>query len=132
MKAVIVLFLSYIYLMANELESNFKYKANYSFEERVSAFKKDGIIYCLDNRYNSGTITIGYDETYYIGIYLDLFDTSELLHIIEELQSYVKKKKSEINLGNLVYVAPCLELYDSKEYQDEVERIVRKYCKDCK
>ena len=132
MKAVVVLFLSCIYLVANELESNFKYKANYSFEERVNALKKDGVIYCLDKRYNNGTITIGYDETYYIGIYLDLFDTSDLLRIIEELRLYVKKKKSEINLGNLVNVAPCLEIYDSKEYQDEIERIVKKYCKDCK
>lgn len=26
----------------------------------------------------------------------------------------------------------CLELYDSKEYQQEVERILKKYCKNCK
>lgn len=30
------------------------------------------------------------------------------------------------------YVLGCMQIYDSKEYQAEIERIVKKYCKDCK
>ncbi|RDU60854.1 hypothetical protein CQA53_10655 [Helicobacter didelphidarum] len=139
MKAVIVLFLGCIYLMAHDLEPSYKYKADYSFEERVGAFKKDGIIYCLDGVRNGSRTSLGrtsivggYDPGYYDHIYYPLFDVVEPLPARKELELYVMKKKSEIHLGNLVYVAPCLEIYDSKEYQDEVERIVKKYCKICK
>ena len=121
--------------MAHELEPSFKYKTDYSFEERISAFKKHGIIYCLDGVHNGSRTTIvgGYDWGYYFKIFYPLFDViEEPLPAREELELYIKKKKSEIKLGNLVYVAPCLEIYDSKEYQDEIDRIVRKYCKDCK
>ncbi|RDU60228.1 hypothetical protein [Helicobacter sp. MIT 14-3879] len=55
--------------------------------------------------------------------------------IYNEIDDYIKK----IIPNYLVYdkqtplsFLTCLELYDSKEYQDEVKRIVKKYCKDCK
>ena len=44
---------------------------------------------------------------------------------LAELKQFVERRKKVSNLTN------CLELYDSKEYQAEVERIVKKYCKDC-
>ncbi|TLD81347.1 hypothetical protein [Helicobacter trogontum] len=87
MKAVVVLFLSCIYLMAIDLEPNYKYKADYSFEERVGAFKKDGIIYCLDGVSNGGKTSIvgGYDSDYYDHIYYPLFDVVEPLPARKEL-----------------------------------------------
>lgn len=45
---------------------------------------------------------------------------------LAELKQFVERRKKNSSLTN------CLELYDSKEYQAEVERIVKKYCKDCK
>ncbi|WP_155243506.1 hypothetical protein [Helicobacter bilis] len=44
---------------------------------------------------------------------------------LAELKQFVERRKKNSSLTN------CLELYDSKEYQAEVERIVKKYCKDC-
>lgn len=46
---------------------------------------------------------------------------------LEELKHFIDRYRAKQNL-----LVICLELYDSKEYQDEVERILRKYCKDCK
>ncbi|EMZ36256.1 hypothetical protein [Helicobacter bilis] len=44
-----------------------------------------------------------------------------------ELKDFIDRYKKERNL-----LIICLDLYDSKEYQAEVKRIVKKYCKDCK
>ncbi|RDU60231.1 hypothetical protein [Helicobacter sp. MIT 14-3879] len=54
------------------------------------------------------------------------------------IQSYVSqfmsnpqgKVTTKLNLR--IFVQDCMQLYESKEYQDEIERIVKKYCKDCK
>lgn len=46
---------------------------------------------------------------------------------LEELKHFIDRYRAKHNL-----LVICLELYDSKEYQDEIERIVKKYCKDCK
>ncbi len=54
------------------------------------------------------------------------------------IQSYVSQfmsspqRKATTKQGFRVLVQDCMQLYDSKEYHDEVERIVKKYCKDCK
>ena len=46
---------------------------------------------------------------------------------LEELKHFIDRYRAKHNL-----LVICLKLYDSKEYQNEVERIVKKYCKDCK
>ncbi|TLD80353.1 hypothetical protein LS70_009235 [Helicobacter sp. MIT 11-5569] len=33
---------------------------------------------------------------------------------------------------DMFHIKKALELYDSPDYHSEVERIVKKYCKDCK
>ena len=54
------------------------------------------------------------------------------------IQSYVSQfmsspqRKATTKLNIRTLVKDCMQLYDSKEYHDEVERIVKKYCKDCK
>ena len=53
------------------------------------------------------------------------------------IQSYVSQfmsspqREATTKQGFRVLVQDCMHLYDSKEYHDEVERIVKKYCKDC-
>ncbi|RDU60233.1 hypothetical protein [Helicobacter sp. MIT 14-3879] len=53
---------------------------------------------------------------------------------IEEIKNFVEKieKQKEEKNYHITRLESCLNLYDSKEYQDEVKRIVKKYCKDCK
>ena len=44
----------------------------------------------------------------------------------EELKNYIDKN---VKFKNLYF---CISMvYDSKEYEDEIKRIVKKYCKDC-
>lgn len=65
----------------------------------------------------------------------------------KDVESYVidyKKKSIEVfksvvtesRLKELAETPPlllkCLSLYDSQEYNDEIKRIVKKHCKDCK
>ena len=54
--------------------------------------------------------------------------------IEKELDSYIHTIMKHVvkHSGNQSpCVLDCLKLYDSKEYQDEVEHIVKKYCKKC-
>ncbi|WP_286501588.1 hypothetical protein [Helicobacter rodentium] len=58
--------------------------------------------------------------------------------VATDIRSYVSQfmsspqRKATTKQGHRVLVQDCMQLYDSKEYQDEVERIVKKYCKECK
>ena len=47
--------------------------------------------------------------------------------ILDEIQVYVYAS----TLGQSSLWWQCLKLYESKEYNAEVERIVKKYCKEC-
>ena len=51
---------------------------------------------------------------------------------IERIKSVLTEAQFKELLETPPLLAKCLSLYDSKEYQAEVERIVKKYCKDCK
>ncbi len=55
------------------------------------------------------------------------YTTNKRKQLQEEIKTYVLSQPQGISK-----IRTCLELYDSKEYQAEVERIVKKYCKDCK
>ena len=44
---------------------------------------------------------------------------------LKELQNYIDKHHKIRSLLS------CFAMYDSQNYQNEVERIVKKYCKDC-
>lgn len=59
-----------------------------------------------------------------------LFDIDSPL---KELKTYIdniyKRQSNKLSAEN---VAQCLKIYDSHEYNAEVERIIKKYCKECK
>ena len=135
MKKIILLVFAFLcVLVGNDIEPKYRYKDNYSFDERVFAFKKDGLVSCLYNKTfsNGWSISGGYDAGYYIRIYQVIFGISESYPALEELTDYVKKAKKEIVFGSLTHIIPCLKIYESPEYNAEVKRIVKKYCKECK
>ena len=133
MKKIISLaFIFCVYLAGYEPEPNYKYKDSYSFDERVLAFKKDGIISCLyDEKFDNGRpISSLHDVGYYTRIFHPIFD-DKFYHAQRELADYVEKQKKEMRFGSLTHIIPCIEIYESKEYNSEVERIIKKYCKEC-
>ncbi|TLD79727.1 hypothetical protein LS70_009675 [Helicobacter sp. MIT 11-5569] len=55
------------------------------------------------------------------------YTTNRRKQLKKDIEAYVvsqPKGKSKVNT--------CLRLYDSPDYHSEIERIVKKYCKDCK
>lgn len=44
------------------------------------------------------------------------------------LNSFLEKPATEI----AHYFVPCIQMYDSKEYKQKIQEIIKKYCKDCK
>lgn len=51
---------------------------------------------------------------------------------IEAIKSVLTEERLKEILESPPLLQKCLSLYDSKEYQAEVEHIVKKYCKECK
>lgn len=49
--------------------------------------------------------------------------------ITQELDLYIH---NTIKTNKNQSILQCLQMYDSQEYDDEIKRIVKKYCKDCK
>lgn len=50
---------------------------------------------------------------------------------IEAIKSVVTESRLKEILESPPSLRKCLSLYDSQEYDDEIKRIVKKYCKDC-
>ncbi|RDU65252.1 hypothetical protein CQA53_06660 [Helicobacter didelphidarum] len=55
------------------------------------------------------------------------YTTNRRKHLKEEIKAYVISQQKGVSK-----IQTCLELYDSKKYKAEIERIVKKYCKECK
>lgn len=99
--------------------------------------KQFGIGVCLDYYNLSKQIQI---------MEMDWFDTYfqrvESVGNTDSARCYTTNKRKQLKKDIEDYVisqpkmpskiATCLELYDSKEYQEEIERIVKKYCNNCK
>lgn len=96
MKKIILLAFAFcVYLVGYELEPKHRYKNNYSFDERVLAFKKDGMISCLyDEKFDNGRpISSLHDTGYYTRIFYPIFGDGKFYLAQRELSDYVKKAK---------------------------------------
>ncbi|WP_207942658.1 hypothetical protein, partial [Helicobacter cinaedi] len=108
----------------------------YSYEKKVRIMKRIGIEYCIKGNDFYETRT----DIRVLGRYTNRLGLGygAILPPLE-LKSYIDDKATINNEtilnhyknSNFSRFYTCLELYDSKEYQAEVERIVKKYCKDC-
>ena len=53
-------------------------------------------------------------------------------NFVSQYRSNPKNQITNNKQGIQIYIMECMNMFqNSKEYQDEVERIVKKYCKDC-
>ena len=108
----------------------------YSYEKKVRIMKRIGIEYCIKGNDFYETRT----DIQVLGRYTNRLGLGygAILPPLE-LKSYIDDRATINNEtilnhyknSNFSRFYTCLDLYDSKEYQAEVERIVKKYCKDC-
>lgn len=49
---------------------------------------------------------------------------------VSQFMSNPENKVIEKEIGEIRFVT-CMKLYNSQEYEQEIERIVKKYCEDC-
>ncbi len=113
--------------MQNQLEQQ-----HFTYELKVDALKKLGFRYCIKKFVDDDK------RVYYIikeKLNMPLFfddknpdNITQFLTLVENLSTWT----SEYKIDYTYKPFQCLRVYNSKEYQDEVERIVKKYCKDCK
>lgn len=111
----------------NELEQQ-----HFTYELKVDALKKLGFRYCIKK------FVADDKRVYYIikeKLNMPLFfddknpdNITQFLTLVENLSTWNSKYKIDYTYKPF----QCLRVYELKEYQQEVERIVKKYCKDCK
>ena len=111
----------------NELEQQ-----HFTYELKVDALKKLGFRYCIKKFVDDDK------RVYYIikeKLNMPLFfddknpdNITQFLTLVENLSTW----NSKYTIDYTYKPFQCLMVYELKEYQQEVERIVKKYCKDCK
>ncbi|GAD19098.1 hypothetical protein [Helicobacter fennelliae] len=111
----------------NELEQQ-----HFTYELKVDALKKLGFRYCIKKFVDDK------GDVYYIikeKLNMPLFfddknpdNITQFLTLVENLSTW----NSKYTIDYTYKPFKCLMVYELKEYQQEVERIVKKYCKDCK
>ncbi|STQ92005.1 hypothetical protein [Helicobacter fennelliae] len=112
----------------NELEQQ-----HFTYELKVDALKKLGFRYCIKKFVDDDK-----GDVYYIikeKLNMPLFfddknpdNITQFLTLVENLSTW----NSKYTIDYTYKPFKCLMVYELKEYQQEVERIVKKYCKDCK
>ncbi len=141
-KIALLCFVSFVCLNGSDIKFNGEFagkvdEADYSYEKKVRIMKRIGIEYCIKGNDFYETRT----DIQVLGRYTNKFGLGYgAILPPPDLKSYIDDKSiindktifNHYKNSNFSRFYVCLDLYDSKEYQDEVERIVKKYCKECK
>ena len=141
MKKIILAVLFSINIVFGLGEMNYKdeeYRRNqleqqhFTYELKVDALKKLGFCYCIKKFVDDDK-----GDVYYIikeKLNMPLFfddknpdSITQFLTLVENLSTW----NSKYTIDYTYKPFKCLMVYELKEYQQEVERIVKKYCKEC-
>lgn len=114
--------------------------AEYEFKQNpIKYYKRWSLAYCLgyvsseDMIVKSGCGSKGLPKEIQNLSHIDNMVKIFGNEVINELKAYVDKFLYIHKIEQKGSVNMCFDwIYDSKEYQDEVVRIVKKYCKHCK
>ena len=105
---------------------------HFTYELKVDALKKLGFRYCIKNFVDDDK------RVYYIikeKLNMPLFFDDKNPDNITQFLTFVENHSrwtSEYKIDYTYQPFKCLMVYELKAYQDEVKRIVKKYCKECK
>mgnify|MGYP003370467778 CR=1 FL=1 len=114
--------------------------AEYEFKQNpIKYYKRRSLAYCLgytskeDIVVKSGCTSKGLPKEIKNFAHIDNMVEFFSNEAIGELKAYIDRYFDIHKMEQKGSVNMCFDwIYDSKEYQDEVVRIVKKYCKHCK
>ncbi|WP_104718144.1 hypothetical protein [Helicobacter trogontum] len=141
MKKIILAVLFSINIVFGLGEMNYKdeeYRRNqleqqhFTYELKVDALKKLGFRYCIKKFVDDDKGDVYYIIKEKLNMPLFFDDKNpdsiiQFLTFVENLSTW----NSKYTIDYTYKPFKCLMVYELKEYQQEVERIVKKYCKDC-
>lgn len=141
MKKIILAVLFSINIVFGLGEMNYKdeeYRRNqleqqhFTYELKVDALKKLGFRYCIKKFVDDDKGDVYYIIKEKLNTPLFFDDKNpdsiiQFLTFVENLSTW----NSKYTIDYTYKPFKCLVVYELKEYQQEVERIVKKYCKDC-
>ena len=129
----------FMYLNADGIEFNRELvgkvdKVAYSYDKKIKIIKRIGMEYCMEqDNFKEQSFWLWHFKRK-----LELYKNidKKIVNFFSDEGEFARFKsfidnKAKAKTILLPRLYGCLELYDSKEYQNEVERIVKKYCKDC-
>ncbi|TLD80350.1 hypothetical protein LS70_009215 [Helicobacter sp. MIT 11-5569] len=121
----------------NEDGSNWHSRAfenqQFTFDLKVDALKKLGFRYCIKNFVDDKNSQVYYliKDKLDMPLFFDDKNKDNIMNFLDYVHNRMSWTSSKTI--NYIYIPfKCLEIYEDKDYHKEVERIVKKYCKDCK
>ena len=111
----------------NELE-----RQHFTYELKVDALKKLGFRHCI-KKFVDDDKRVYYiiKEKLNMPLFFDDKNPDNIIQFLTFVEN-LSRWNSEYKIDNTYQPFKCLMVYELKEYQAEVERIVKKYCKECK
>lgn len=111
----------------NQLEQQ-----HFTYELKVDALKKLGFRYCI-KKFVDDDKRVYYiiKEKLNMPLFFDDKNPDNIIQFLTFVEN-LSRWNSEYKIDNTYQPFQCLRVYELKEYQAEVERIVKKYCKECK
>ena len=111
----------------NELE-----RQHFTYELKVDALKKLGFRYCI-KKFVDDDKRVYYiiKEKLNMPLFFDDKNPDNIIQFLTFVEN-LSRWNSEYKIDTTYQPFKCLMVYELKEYQAEVERIVKKYCKECK
>lgn len=107
-------------------------RQHFTYELKVDALKKLGFRYCIKNFVadDKGDVYYIIKEKLNMPLFFDDKNPDNIIQFLTFIENRLNWT-SQYKINYIYQPFQCLEIYNFKEYQDEVERIVKKYCKDC-
>lgn len=108
-------------------------RQHFTYELKVDALKKLGFRYCIKKFVadDKGDVYYIIKEKLNMPLFFDDKNPDNIIQFLTFIENRLNWT-SPYKIDYFYQPFQCLMVYELKEYQAEAERIVKKYCKDCK